>query len=252
MATAPLPDPHIRMMGASLFQRSNLTVNNGKFYIDTTVSEAEQRKTQNHVNVFTAGETYHLFLLFAKADTRQTYQLFVGKNAPADFLFNNVVMNRADPKVVPYRFTEELWPEGQWERTYDPESGILSVTMELSDIQSEIDDAIEKQCLPKSVCTFKNNECVTSLTPGDYLFDEFVQGKICANTALAVDCPDGGCYGFSVTLPEDFLDGLTGDPRPEAESFSSDNENFNWNVRWKKPADDSDLAGVCRQDFTAL
>lgn len=252
MATKPLPDPHIRMMGASLFQRSNLTVNHGKFYIDTTVSEAEQRKTQNHVNVFTAGETYHVFLLFAKADTRQTYQLFVGKNAPADFLTKNVVMNRVDPKVVPYKFTEGLWPEGQWERTYDPDTGILSVTMELSDIQPEIDNAISDQCLPKSACTFRKNECITSLAPGDYLYDEYAEGKICANTALAVDCPEGGCYGFSVTLPEDFPAGLAGDPRPEVKPFSSDIENFNWFVKWKKTADDSDLAGVCKQEVSGL
>ena len=77
-------------------------------------------------------------------------------------------------------------------------------------------------------------------------FDEFVEGKICANSALAVDCPDGGCYGFSVTLPEDFLDGLTGDPRPEAESFSSD-ENFNWNVEWKKNIADAALSRVKAQ-----
>lgn len=247
MATTPLPDPHIRMMGASLYQRSNLTVNHGKFYIDTTVSEAEQRKTQKHVNVFTAGQTYRLFLLFAKADTRQTYQMFVGKNAPADFLTNNVVMNRVDPKVVPYTFSDELWPQGQWQRTYDPDTGILSVTMDLSDIQPEIDIALEKQCLPKSVCKFENNACVTSLVQGDYLFDEFVEGDICANTALAVDCPDGGCFGFSVTLPDDFPSGLSVDPRPPVEPFSSDT-GFDWNVPWQHPVDPS-LAGACADPF---
>jgi hypothetical protein len=235
----PLPDPHIRMMGSSLYQRSNLTVNHGKFYIDTTISAEKQNK--EHINTFTAGETYYLFLLFAKADTDQTYQLYVGKNAGDSFLADNVNMTRVNPKGVPFSFEKESWPT-QWERSYDPASGILSVRLKLSDIQPEIDQAKETQCLPSSVCKYENKQCVTSLQPNDYLYQEFVDGKICENALLAVDCPAGGCYGFSVTMPDTFSTDLPVDPRPASELFSAD-PNFNWNVDWQFGS--ADIAGDC-------
>ena len=248
----PLPEPQIRMMGSSLYQRSNLTVNNGRFYIDTTVTEAEQRAKQQHVNVFTAGETYYVFLLFTKVDTRQTYQMYVGKNAGADFLTKNVNMNRVNPKGVPFSFSNESWPEGQWQRDYDPSTGILTVVMDLSDTQPEIDRAKETQCLPSSVCKWESNQCVTSLKPGEYLYDDFYDAStqnqlICNTTELAVDCPDGGCYGFSVTLPDDFTADVATDPRPSAELFADD-MNYNWDVDWDFAGD---IAGDCQNPPTS-
>ena len=214
-------------------------MNHGKFYIDTTISAEKQAK--QHINEFRAGETYYLFLLFAKADTDQTYQMYVGKNAGDSFLAENVNMTRVNPKGVPFSFEKESWP-GQWQRSYDPASGILSVRLDLSDIQPEIDMAEETQCLPSSVCKFENKQCVTSLPPEDYLYQEFVDGKICENALRAVDCPAGGCYGFSVTMPDSFSTDLPVDPRPMSELFSTD-PSFDWDVEWQ--FSDPDIAGDC-------
>src|SRR5262249_29872834 len=73
----PRPRPVVRMQGQSLYQRSTLSVNNGKYFIDTTVSQQTQEKansatanTPKSLNVFRAGDTYYVFLLWAKASTR--------------------------------------------------------------------------------------------------------------------------------------------------------------------------------------
>lgn len=114
----------IRMMGMDLFQRSNLTVNNGVYYIDTTASTRKQAgvcrqnvlitvdvdctdpenltkkvgdfpnknipNTENqkacdcNLNVFRGGQTYYVFFLYAKPSTKQTYQIFVGEGLDSD------------------------------------------------------------------------------------------------------------------------------------------------------------------------
>ena len=66
-------DPSSRWPGQYTRQRSTLTTNNGKYFIDTTVSYAKQRQTASNINVFKEGVTYYLFLLFAKTTT-QTYR----------------------------------------------------------------------------------------------------------------------------------------------------------------------------------
>ena len=58
--------PFIKMAGQSTRQRSTLTPNNGKFYVDTTVSYAKQKAASRYINEFREGEKYYLFLLFAK------------------------------------------------------------------------------------------------------------------------------------------------------------------------------------------
>ena len=49
--------------------------------MDTTVSPTKQKTPPTiSVNEFRAGRTYYLFLLYAKPDTTQTYQIYVGDN----------------------------------------------------------------------------------------------------------------------------------------------------------------------------
>jgi len=72
--------PFIRMAGQADYQRSSLTVNNGSYYMDTGAS----LNTQNmwaigaDINVFTAGQIYNVFMLYAKQTTVQNYSLYVG------------------------------------------------------------------------------------------------------------------------------------------------------------------------------
>ena len=81
----------IRLMGQATYQRSSLTTNNNRYYIDTTpslkVQDTPPPLNNNfpifHINVFLTDKTYYVFLLFAKKTTKQTYDLYVGKGFKA-------------------------------------------------------------------------------------------------------------------------------------------------------------------------
>ena len=67
--------PFIRMAGEDLSQRETLTINNGTYYVDTTVS-LDTQNTENYtttapkfLNVFKAGETYYMFFAYVKPST---------------------------------------------------------------------------------------------------------------------------------------------------------------------------------------
>ncbi len=80
--SADLSTTGIRMAGMDLFQRSMMTLDKGTYYVDTTVSELEQRKSAQSLNVFKKGETYYVFFLYAKPTTEQTYEFYVGSGLP--------------------------------------------------------------------------------------------------------------------------------------------------------------------------
>ncbi len=90
-AMSPKPQPFIRLMGQAKYQRSTLTSNNNSYYIDTTPSATLQNA--NLRNVFQQGNTYYVFLLFAKDTTKQTYRMFVGKDENFD-VTKNVFLTR--------------------------------------------------------------------------------------------------------------------------------------------------------------
>ena len=82
------PSPFVRMAGTGLGQRSVLTVNNGRYYIDMTQSENYQRQskeltpriagTSRFINLFERDKSYYVFFVFAKPTTHQMYQFYVG------------------------------------------------------------------------------------------------------------------------------------------------------------------------------
>ena len=79
------PPASIKMAGQSTYQRSTMAPNNGKYYIDTTVSLTKQKTPPTvSVNEFREGQNYYLFLLYAKPDTTQTYQIYVGDGFDKD------------------------------------------------------------------------------------------------------------------------------------------------------------------------
>ena len=194
----------IRMAGMSLSQRSNLTVNHGRYYIDTSVGTENQAKgvgckknphitisidctlpeniakkvkdfpndstdpldgflenraCECDLNVFRAGQTYYVFLLYAKPDTKQTYQIYVGSGFDKK---QDVAMVRADIfKTKELGFTSEVFPDDlgdkhPWERSYD--NGTLTVTVDLTDFESEFTNSQENLCQPRNFCTWNNAE----------------------------------------------------------------------------------------------
>ena len=246
---------NIRMMGMNFFQRSNLTANNGTYYIDTSVSQTAQQNGLQlapgqvpSYNVFQAGQTYYVFLIYAKATTKQTYQLFIGKNLNYKEQ-NNVSLVRTNLVTTNLDFNvDNNWPTN-WKRKYDPVTGLLTVSMDLSAYQQNFDDAVEDSCQPQSFCEWQPNTqtcgCSQQLQKDNpTLYNECIQQigadqhTICSWSVRNIDCPDGGCFGFAVTFPPDFQ---TSDaPPPAPVCFPN---NADWNVAWTPVP--PDLSGSC-------
>ena len=295
----------IRMAGMNFYQRSNLTVNNGHYYIDTNVSTTKQAegvcKQNPHIteanvcltpanlnkvvgdfpndvkpddpareaklaekacpcnlNVFRGGQTYYVFYLYAKPETKQTYQIYVGDGFDLE---NDVMMVRADisgTNVLPFK--SEDFPDSPsnphpWHRAYS--SGILTVTVDLTDFKQDFVDTQVDFCQPKSFCSWNGTECGCNEKLNDptsplynpalykYCTEETgAKGRtICSWAGNDIDCPKDGCFGFSFKLPDSFLaNGEVGDKRPAAVTFPVGGWCNNWD--WD-PVTTLDLAGSC-------
>ncbi len=217
--------PKIRMGGQATAQRSTLTVNHGLYYIDTTVSAADQQRAgASSTNEFQAGQTYYTMLLFTKPTTQQTYQLYVG---PGFDPSTGVFMARGDLGTVPVQFSKGAWPSTWPAPVYDLATGLLTVTIDMSFSQFQLDyqAAQQSNCAPVSFCSFKpaTSTCSSALDPTDDLYQDSTE--ICGKwTAKDVDCPDGGCYAFGVTLPAGFATGPQANLPPPPVPFPSTND----------------------------
>lgn len=195
----------IRLAGQDTYQRSTLTVNNGAYYIDTTVSEANQRLKYSMINVFEASKTYYLFSLFAKNTTTQTYQFYVGSPFDPN---TDVWATRANIAGDPIKFTAPdavAWPAG-WTRTYS--NGILTISMPMNfpDFQTKYLASFQENCQPSSFCTWMPNTrlpaggtcgCNPNSPFAALCADASASGKnVCEWSQKDVDCPSGGCYGI--------------------------------------------------------
>ncbi len=236
--------------GQDQAQRSSLTVNNATYYIDTTVAPADQVTPPRSVtsNVFRKNHTYYVYFLFAKPNTKQTYQLFVGKD-PNWKPVQNVKMVRVGLPSFPYQFKQGNWPT-QWKRDtdsdgngYDPGTGIETLTVDMNgyDIFStDFNKSKANECVPANFCAPVSNACTCQLDKLDPLFNDCQ--SVCTNWANKdVPCPDGKCFGFSVTLSPDFAPIPKDQPRPQPTPGCFPNKIFNIPVM---PAS-LELAGTC-------
>jgi len=230
----------IRMMGTGIAQRSTLVANRGTYYVDTTVSAGKQGAFKN---VFEKGRTYNFFFLYAKPTTSVTFQVYVGKNLDKGYLDTSVKMIRVGTekengfvlRTTPLTCTPaDAWP-AQWDKKYEPASGILSVTVDLTSagFKEQFDKGVKESCGPPSFCKWKDNpggkggSCVYEgdQTVIDYKGDD----SICQWSVKASECPGGGCYGFQVELTADAADDDANHHRPEPAAFPQ-----NWSsVAWK-------------------
>ncbi len=192
----------IRMMGANLWQRSTLTANNGVYYMDTAAGPTKQAGSPNK-NIFEAGHTYYVILVYATPTTHQVYQLYVGKGLAPDYPVKSVFLTRAFPGQSHFQFTDDrvTWPQG-WLREYDPGTGILQVTVDMGfdTFKTEFARAQRDFCQPASFCTLGKKGCQCN---EDGAFTKICNDNdICARWAgKDIDWPDGGVYGFGVTFP---------------------------------------------------
>ncbi len=280
--TNPAPPPFIMMMGAAIDQRDTLTVNHGKYFIDTTVSINDQyaamstnptNKLFQNYTTFTNWQTpgpYYVFLLYAKqADpasgyqsTVQTYQTFVGaglataanKKTEQDVADEIAGMVQVDKSNKPFKPKPGTWPT-KWARTYDNTTGFLTVTMDFSDTSL---DFTATQCQPASFCkSTGKNTCGCSISNQSQIWTKSLQAQcnvVCSQWAAKdIDCPDAGCYGFSVDLTKSttFSDAThVAPPKPDCFPNATDwNAGFNYSTV-EKGACDYHAKGLPTADFT--
>jgi hypothetical protein len=248
----------IQMMGAGIGQRSTLTAwlgdatkdpIYGKYYIQTNAQDDSMFKTN-----FQTGKNYYVFLLYTKPETKMQYQIYVGSGAGQDYLTSGVQMVRVgtktgDPQVtllnLPLQFAPGAWPSA-WTKTYDSGTGILTVTVDMSAFKDDFTKGFQEFCGPSDYCTLDagNTNCVcTDKAKAQGCYDD-----ICAwAMTKALDCPSGGCLGFSFTLLGDDAHPGTKfefdkDFRPAPEPYPA-----SWVSAKFNPAGSKDLAGCCYQ-----
>jgi hypothetical protein len=186
----------ILMMGQRTGQRSTLTVNNGTYYVDTTRDDFSN-------NVFEAGQTYYLFLIYATEKTQQTYRFYVGENTDFDPATIQMVQAYIEPDPVefdPKSFT--LLPAGRarWLRGDKATAkGVVEVRLRVSDypgVAAKYKAATKNKCQPATYCTWNaaTEQCV----------DATGSDTTCRWGGAHPECPEGGCIGIAFTLPAGF------------------------------------------------
>jgi hypothetical protein len=221
----------IRMMGQETAQRSTLTVNHGTYYVDTTVSKADQLKCVTNdpgknpcaINEFKSGGTYYVFLLFAKEGTEQIYRFHVGvppENAPDDpTQYMSIKLIQADVAPNPVRFANDsALPPGK-ARWFDKKTGVVEVTLKATDVvphwADNVKAARKKKCQPQTYCTWNDTGNNGQGSCEDRSPRDATQKDAVCRWAIAdLDCPEGGCVGFAFTLPAAFKTGVTLNPDP--------------------------------------
>jgi hypothetical protein len=263
------------MAGMAIYQRETMTVNHGRYYVDTSPSQATQLASVRGnlqgfctplypgikppppntavnpcaLNVFQAGQTYNLFFVYGTPDIEQTYQIYVGPGLnwdPGMKTSTNVKLIRAKIDNAPFVITPGI--EGGFNTlklNYD--GNILTVAINLSAYAGDYASAAQDLCLPQSFCTYTGGKCVGTGAGVGTLFPSLTkdeQDLACTYAGKDIDCPTGGCVGFSVTLPSGFMadDQTTNDKllAPLAGCFPKDT---NWDV--VPEAALSSLAGSC-------
>ncbi len=238
--------PFMRMAGTASVQRQTMTVNNGLYYLDTSIS-AKMQTAENaqftFVNQFLPNNQYTVFLVYAKNTTKQTYQIYVGNNK-AKFS-----PTRVGIESFPLVFKDQ---SGTWAKlvSIDP-NGIMTVNIDLSSATDLQPSPAQGLCQPREFCCASTDgktcdtsgsasasKCIGNLKSTDPIAlanpnMTAEAGYICENWAMKdLDCPkatfknnvlvSGGCYGFSITLPDDFMaDGLANQAnyRPAPQPF---------------------------------
>ena len=232
----PVPMPNLRMAGMAVYQRESMTVNHGRYYVDTTPSQASQLANIKGndasycaapypgtippppntpvnpcaLNVFQAGQSYTFFFVYGAPEIQQTYQMYVGPGLdwdPVAKTSTNVKLKRVSIDNVPFTITSGTGGDANTlQLNYD--GNILTVTINLSAYAGDYASATQNLCLPQSFCTYDTTKQKCVGTGIGTLFPSLTQDEqdlACTYAGKDIDCPTGGCVGFSVTLPPEFM-----------------------------------------------
>ena len=217
--------PQIRMMGQSTAQRSTLSLNHGAYYIDTTqnctslggcpkcltVDPMNPKRCKTYdgnpysPSIFLGGQTYYVYFVYAKADTKQKYDIYVGDKTSLDEL--KVTPIRLDPNnyaINPASGTSFLTPSP----TYS--GSILSVSVDLTGQSAAFTNSKPLFCRPQTYCKPSGASCVCD-TSNPLCQSGQLTDSDCAWGPSDMDCPvdpanPNGmqCFGFSFTMPGNF------------------------------------------------
>ncbi len=207
--TDPTKRPVMRMMGQSGGQRSNMTLNHGSFYVDTTVPQAVQNVP--NTNVFLAGQTYWVYFIYAKPTLHQIYSFYIGQvsqtEAAATITSGYVDVTAGTTPT----FTAGTKGQPDWiiQKQYDSNTGVLSVTVDLGAQATVFDNDRPKFCQPANFCSV-NSAGVCGCAPNSNCTED----AVCGWATKEIDCPLAGCFGFALTLPEGFSTAPVGQPIP--------------------------------------
>lgn len=228
----------IRMMGQETAQRSSLTVNNGTYYLDTTVAKETQLACGSTdganpcvINVFKENQSYYLFTIFAKESTKQTYRFYVGEGTAFDPAAITMVLAPIGTNPIPFTELGTL-PAGRGRWLYNDKAkakGVVEVDLFASDfpnVSSNITAAEKKKCGPATYCHWDDSK-----PNGGACVDSQGSSDVCRWAVADLDCPLGGCMGIKFTLPAGFktLASTAPNPRPPAVCVPSSN------AAWNKP-----------------
>jgi hypothetical protein len=254
---ASKPPEFIRMAGFNICQRQTMSVNHGRYYVDLTASAATQDKPLSNMppkrNIFVEKKAYDFFLVYAKETTEQTYQMYVGSRFEPN---TDVKLIRANIVNAPFVICPNGGPDKckvvpiggdstTLKTNYDIRTGMLTVTLKLSAFEKDFTSATEDHCVPENFCQFSDKKCVGK-SGGLGNLTQAERDITCGRAGEDVDCPKGGCVGFSVTLPNGF--------KAEDQTIANDSalvkglatcfpEGANWNI--EPIAVPGGLAGAC-------
>ena len=213
----PATRPEIRMMGQGTGQRSNMTLNHGSYYIDTTVPLDEQ-SVQNP-NVFLAGHSYYLYFLYATQQFHQTYSLYIGK-VPEQAGLEAVTPGRVGVDSGSYTFSPVAGADWIASKKYDPDTGLLTVTVDLSQHGTDFEKDRPDFCQPRSYCSYKPATQSCGCRPGSNCKED----SVCSWAVKDIDCPIAGCFGLSIRMPDKFLAAKQPGLPPAPAHFTGDAE----------------------------
>ena len=225
------PRPAIRMMGQATGQRSTLTVNHGKYYIDDQVTKATQQASgATELNVYLPGQTYYTYLIYAKSTTHQIYQMFVGYGLDTDTVLASVKPFRVILNDQNYMFNPAQGPSFLTV-TYDNRplptgTGLVTIEVNLSAYADEFTQDTPSFCQPRTYCAPKGNQCACA--PGTECTDD----SVCAWSVKDLDCPLTGCFAFGITMLDNFKIGIAKPPAPG--KFTDDPDySMDWGLPWE-------------------
>jgi cell migration-inducing and hyaluronan-binding protein len=216
--------PFIRMAGQNMYQRHTLTLNNGTYYVDTSIPLGTQQnepfttKTgdSRDVNVFEPGQTYYVFFLYAKPSTQQIYQIYVGDG------FDKATIQAVRGKLAtaPIKFDQDS-NAPPWFTVGEFKNKVVTVTVDFTRLTDEQKKELLPQtrsngmCEPKTFCDWESansSTCLSNLVETGPKKDPLLVANpalkkeanaVCQNWAVKdLDCPNAGCFGFSFKLNE--------------------------------------------------